>query len=60
MLKTLGMAGNTPTICFMTAWTKFTATHSDEMVVELSRSINVSLVATILSTDYENFKVQYI
>ena len=37
------MAGNVPTVSFISAWTKFTTTHSDELIVELSRSINVSL-----------------
>lgn len=36
------MAGSIPTVSFLAAWTKFRTNPSDDIIVELSRSINVS------------------
>ena len=53
------MAGNVPTVSFISAWTKFTTTHSDELIVELSRSINVSLLIIIIVLHFVLIQGQY-
>ena len=49
-----GMSRTIPTVSFISAWTKFKTSHSDEAIVELSRSINVSVVWGVVRQVQQN------
>ncbi|KAL5255611.1 hypothetical protein ACHWQZ_G010996 [Mnemiopsis leidyi] len=46
------MAGSIPTVSFLAAWTKFRTNPSDDIIVELSRSINEILAVFDAKVDY--------